>query len=401
MSRGRTLPVVATASELASLRDCPQKWQFAYVERLRPRVAPRPLAFGTAVHAGLAAGYAALRDALVAGAQLRSLLVVDASQRTLEASVRDAERTALDAGADPDVVREESRETLDLASWMLAHYWRTFEADLERLVPLSIEEPFELPLRHANGRSVRLATYRGVVDLVAYDAEVGDLVLVDHKTTSGEVSGIDRRVEIDPQMSGYLWALREQLRARRWPGLDVARLVEPGLAERIVEGRVPTGRIAYNVLRKKRARSPETTQKGLVSSASIDTLASVYEAALVAQEERGLARTQAQVERLDVLRAKGDAFLSRREFWRSDDELRRWLRETVVDVERARSLRANPQLVSRNAGSCTQAWSMPCVYRAVCLQPDAPELRAPFRVAEEAHEEVAAALEASDDSVGF
>ena len=391
---------VVTNSELQTFRDCPQKWHFAYVENLRPKVAPRALSFGSAIHGGLAAGLAlhAARLAQQAGTS---------AEECAEAGVAECKRLqnawfakVVEHGTHGDEELEqlatEAEQTVDTSTWMVRHYFQTFASDLQHLVPLGIERSFELVLLDRTGRRLSHLRMAGVHDLVAYDRSAQDLVIFDHKTTSGEVQSIDRRVELDPQMAGYLWALREAIRRKAFDAKLLAAL-DPVTYRRVLDGQVPTGRIVYNVLRKRRPRLPEVTQKGLVSAAAIDTLPEFYEAALGEQEARGHARTEKQAELLARLEAKGDSYLSRREFFRSDEEIARWRREVFLDASRIRHARRDPGLVTRNAGHCTMPWSMPCVYRQVCLDPSAPELRESFRVATQAHEEVAEA--AREDEV--
>lgn len=387
---------VITHSEVQTFRDCPQKWSFAYVERLRPLVTSAALSFGTAIHAGLAAGYAVLAAARLRGVDASRSEVVEAST-TATMGLREAwEASSPDASQE---AAEEAQRAAETALWMIRHYWSAMEADLRNLIPLGIEAPFDVELRNEMGKRIQHLRLAGVIDLVAYDVAAGDVVVFDHKTTSGEVSQIDRRVEMDPQLAGYLWALREHVRQGR-QGLLVVPPSLRGLGERIASGEVPTGRVAYNVLRKKLPRKPELTQKGLVSTAAIDTLPSVYSEALEEQAQRGLPITDAQRELLAKLEGKGDTFLSRREFFRSEAELDRWRREAYLDGSRIRLARLDGGLVTRNPGHCSQPWSMPCSYRSVCIDPSAPELRASFRVAGEAHEEVAQATK-SDETVPF
>lgn len=391
-----------TNSELSTLRECPQKWGFAYRERLRPRTQAAPMALGTAAHEGLAAGYREqLRalsqketpslDAMREASRLAALAQHSAWLSSLsELPLLDRERLEADAAHVPA-----------LLEWMLGHFWSRVATEIESVVPLAIEHAFKVAVRSSTGRAIRGLSYRGVIDLVYYDRQAGDIVVLDHKTTSGEVSSIDRRIELDPQMAGYLWSVRELLRRdgeRALPGLAVLDAEERA---RITSGAIPTGRIAYNVLRTKLPKTPEVTQKGLVSSAAIDTLPDVYEEALRAQELRGAPRTEAQVARLEALQPRRDAWHARREFYRSDADLERWRREVELDAKRHRRLTLHPDEITRNPGACSSAWSMPCAYRAVCLDPSSEDLRAAFRVATSTHEEVVQAAATTQNEWGF
>lgn len=385
--RPRSLAI--TTSELASYRTCQYRWRLAYQERLRPVHAARTLRFGTAIHRALEAGYRVLMGACLA---FESLLVLQ-GLHVVPASLEALRRVWGELGLDAIDEAEDSRRTLEAAEWAIQHYWQVHSADLERVIPLAIEQPFEIDMVMGAGRRSAVTRLAGVIDLVYYDRQVRDIVVADHKTTSGDVASIDRRVELDPQIAGYVYAVREALRCGRTdllPGLRALGAIEE---RRALDGAIRTGRVVYNVLRARAPREPEVTKAGMVSAAKIDTTAALYEAALVAQEARGIARTPVQAQLLERLEARGDTYLSRREFWRSDDEIARWRAEMVIEARRIRHLRRHPEEAVRNPGACTQASSPSCVYRSVCLEPGSPELRAEFRVADSAHEEVEAAIE--------
>lgn len=390
---------VLTHSELSTLRDCPQRWQFAYLDRLRPMAQSQALATGSAVHEGLEAGYRTQLEQLLAGEQPVLEVIIQRSyaaamtyytlwlERIVDLPIDQRER-----------LEEESRHVPELLSWALPHYWRRNERELETLIPLDIEMAFAVPIRDEHGRRINRVEYRGVIDLIAYDRLSQDIVVIDHKTTSGDITSLDKRIELDPQMAGYLWAVRQIIadgKASSFEGL--AALTDEEKA-RLSDGACPTGRVAYNVIRTKAPRAVELTQKGVVSSAAIDTTAELYEAALAVQEARGVARTEAQVSRLDQLRARGDGYYARREYWRSERDVDRWRREVVADAKRHKRLIKHPEEITRNASSCTSAGSYPCAYRALCLEPESQELRATFRQTSSKHEEVVAAAKTDSDT---
>ncbi len=412
MKQKRALTVV-TSSELQTFRDCPHKHGLSYVEGLRPKVAPRALSFGTATHAGLAAAIAEQhpQDAVVSG--------IAAAEEKLGKWLA----TLLDAGLSADRLDElaaEGEAAVKLSSWMVEHYVETFVEDWKYLVPLGIEQAFQLRAQNAKGIRVGHLAYAGVWDLVAYDRRFGDIVVMDHKTTSGNVSDIDRRVELDPQIAGYVWAVRRalwdadaqlgetalalpmddlldvDLRDTRWQartfidGTGKMRGLTSAEAQRILDRKVATGRVIYNVLRKKRPSEPHVNKDGSVSAAKIDTLAPVYERALVEQSARGKPITLEQGALLETLRLKGDSFISRREFHRSDEEIERWRRELFVDAQRVRMAEADPDQRTRNPGHCCQPWSMPCAYRRPCLD---PTMRDGFDVMTTRHVEIEEAKE--------
>ena len=373
---------IVTNSELQTFRDCPKKWSYAYAEALRPMATSKALSFGSAFHAGTEALYRAI------GTMPSDEVEGFASEAGRKAIGTRLAQWVAECEATPGVSVEtlyaDAAEAVATASWMFDHYVQTFRADIARLVPLGVELPFSVELRDRRGQRMPHMRHAGVLDLVAYDPEYGDIVLYDHKTTSTAISAIDRRVELDPQMGGYLNALVETL--RHDPGLLLsgarARPHHPRQAEAIDAlttklEQTTVGRVSYNIVRKKTPSVPKVNKDGTVSVAAIDTLPEFYEKALADQVERGKPIEEKQAELLRTIQGKGDSFIGRREFFRSGRDLESWRAETF---EQARLVRAAERDVARryrNAGHCSMPWSMPCSYRSICLD-DSPEIRSMF-----------------------
>lgn len=378
----RRVPLtIITNSEGQSFRDCRKKHDFAYVRGLRPIVAARPLAFGVAFHAGTEAmrrsyGLVPL-DELPDFATERGIKAIDAS---FDEWLEKAEEERSDIQA----LYEEAMDARETARWMLTHYVKTFRRDFEAIVPLGIELPFHVQLRNVAGALVPHLRYEGVIDFLGWDAEFEDIVIMDDKTTSGPVdTAIDRRVEMDPQMAGYLNALREMLRTN--PELLVAGIppMHPFAAKArasVLSRSVSSiGRVAYNVARKKRPREPSINKDGSLSAAACDTLPEVYRAAMDQAALRGKPPIEKHYELLRVLEAKGDTYLSRREFYRNAREVEEWRVATFAIASDIRACASDPRLVYRNPGHCSNAWSLPCTYRGPCLD-ESPEMLRGFEV---------------------
>jgi len=378
---------VVTNSELATFRDCPQLHHFVYREGLRPRLRARALALGSVLHDALADGYRAGYQYLDDDTAMRLQRQIVAAERAVDRGIARwfAEREIADDFSDGAALDAESLETVALVKFMARNFFEATRADLSELRLVAVEKPFRVPVRDRVGR-VRSLWSEGVMDLVAYDPLYDQLVLGEHKTLTGDPRQLEKRVEMDPQTSGYLYALRElhQNGELRFYGTD-----EP------VPASAKVGRTIYNGLRKAMPREPGVNKDGHVSSALIDTTAEIYEQALQRQvHERKLPVKEQQLERLEALRARAAGYFARTEYARTEAEVERWRWETYTDANRIREAERDPTRRTRNAGHCTHAWSMPCRYKAVCLDPDAPELRAEFRVVTDRHTEVVEALEA-------
>lgn len=392
------LPVLTTTqSELQKFRDCRRAWHFSYLEGLRPKYARSALTWGTAMHAGLQAAY-----------QLIGTLPADEVVDAARDSARAASRASFAAWVakveeheydlDVQAFYTETKDMVETAQWAVDHYLLRFGHDFERMVPIAVERPFDVPLRDARGHQLPHVRISGVWDLVWLDVAMGDVVIDDHKSTSSDTSGLDLRAELDPQMEAYLYALQTTLRNRAARlaafGPAIARQQHSRLAVdalRMLEGAaLVTGRVRYNVVRKARPSVPKVNQDGTVSVAAIDTTADVYREALDAQVGRGKPITDKQLDLLERLTWKGwGAYTSRREFHRGPMDVERWRAATVLQAGDMRAAMRDPALRYRNPGHCIHPWSMKCDYRPICID-DAPELRAQYEVRGR-HEEVAAA----------
>lgn len=403
---------LVTYSEVETFRTCPRKHHYRYRERLRPNYTSSRVRIGSAYHRGVEAGILAA-FARMAQEHLdehqAALVAIGAGVEAATAQVR-ADYEALDPDATDDA-RARAEADLEEANavlpWMVGHYFRVTVTDFARLVPLGVERVFEVPIDHRGHRGGPLS-HAGIFDLVYFDREFGDLVLHDHKTVDVAPWNVERRVELDPQMAGYVAALRALQRRGKLAPLHPMTAAPDAILK------APSGRVVYSVMRRARPEEPRVNQDGTVSVAACDTTAEAYERALAAQSEpewllkaraavegplsAGWARRETaearwaevrrkQQEQLDRLRGQGDRYFARCEYHRGDDEIEVWRREMYVEATRIRAADRDPAERTRSPGACTMPWSPPCEYRAICLH-DAPEIRAQYRVAEAAHEEI-------------
>jgi len=304
-----------------------------------------------------------------------------------------------------DDLQAELVDSNELVDSMLDIYWRSNRADQTNYIPILIEAPFEAPVLNKAGYPSHLY-HQGVFDLVFLDRVFGDLVLAEVKTTGSEPMSIERRFEFDPQIGGYLYALK-------WL-LSEGRIINPE-TRRPLDRATTVGRVVYNVSRKKAPSKPSINKNGAVSTAAIDTLPELYAQAMHEQvyeqpqldkenpTERQIEahmkkvstyeQTKAkQVEILTRLELRGTGpFFGRFEHYRSDDSLDLWAHEQLVTTRQMRSARRDSSLCVRNELACNMPGAPSCPYRAVCIE-DHPDVRgALYRIAEVPHEEVAEA----------
>lgn len=384
LGRKRTVKLtVVTDSELQTFRSCAQLHDFKYRQRLRPLLDAKALAIGSIFHHGM-------RDGIRAGwapetvnlpGDQRVSAQISAAVSSIDDLVGGWAGKMLEHGKELDYenLATEVEETATMVKWMLTHYFKASRADLTNLVLVGAEESFSVVMRDRRGHEVAHLRYTGVRDAVYYDPGYNQLVLDEHKTTGGDPRSIEKRVEMDTQAAGYLHSLREEM-----------KLAVPKVAGgRVIPRDAGIGRVRYNALRKAFPTPPKVNKDGSVSVAMTTTTAEMYKAALDEQVQvRHIAVSTKQSEYLERLENEGDRFFARIEWHRSDLDIERWRRDTFMDAKRIREADRDPDARTRNVGHCNMPWSLPCSYRAVCMDPDAPELRNNFRVARDIHTEV-------------
>lgn len=438
---GRVSLQVLSHSRVSSLRDCPAKFSYRYLEGLRQRVEDPTRIRGRLMHEGLAAGFGTWRDLRMAGAG------ADDVAAALEEIRRDAARAqeqkydeylraleeARKAGADVEACDESVRAltgALEADRWVVGHFFgRIVPRDFATKRPILIEHPFDVPILDS-GKGRRHLRWIGVVDLVMLDERAQLLEVHDHKSIGTNAGSEEhrRRIEGDPQLASYVYALRQMRdsgelddvlsrvagRSVTKPGADLFAdpTVEP---DRAWVRSLPVGVIVVNLLRRKMPAKPKMLADGTISVDSrIDTLPEVYESAIDAAPEPDALRkaledleaarqvytdesepcTAAERDRrakryekarevlakkraswretqakqralLEAIRSRGDTFAGQLDDFIGADELERWRVEQWVEAARIRRLERHPGERTRNLGFCT-APGRGCGFRSLC-----------------------------------
>lgn len=406
---------VLTNSEGSTFRGCPMRHHLAYRLRLRPVSTHVALRAGTAYHAGAEASTRALfetfattgdRQEAIGAARITGQMAADLSLTKQVAAVP--------RGDARDRAHEEALELRPVLEWMIRHLVEVTHTDLDRFVLVAIEDSFDFPIPRADGRggSVHLLGKR---DLTVFDKGSGDLVVVEHKQAK-VLHGFERRLELDPQTTGYLEALRYAARRGK------VRAFSDGLLEGAQIRNAPIGRVLYRVMRRAKPSEPKINQDGTVSVAACDTTAELLSEALAVQQrpewltgpaalieqhirdgklpspallERGRKadeKWEALVDRqqqiLATLEARGDTFYVEHERMITERMIERWRSDQLATARLIRQADRDPALRVRNTDACTLAHSPRCAYRSPCLDPESESARVGFRVAETPHEEL-------------
>ena len=186
----RREPEVVTSSRLVAYRLCKRLHWYKYIRLRRPRRVAKPLAFGTVVHAALAAWW--LAYARGAGED-------EALADALEALVAAFRELA------------EDLEEMDLVKadvMVRGYHLRWWEPPgSRRWVVAGVERSLRAPLVNPATKRASVSYVRGgKLDGLLRDVRTGELWILEHKTTSGDLSPESvywRKLRMDGQVSTY------------------------------------------------------------------------------------------------------------------------------------------------------------------------------------------------------
>ena len=174
---------ILTNSQLRSYRRCPRLHHYSYNLGVRAKASPEALSFGTLIHAALEAWWKA------------------DSEHKLNAAL-----TPLEAEPDPF--------TRARARVMIYGYHERWIDSVEAFEVLAVEREFEVPLVNPEtGAESRTFVLAGKVDAVVREQSSGRVYIVEHKTSSEDISPGSTywaRLRIDSQVSIYIGAAASQ-----------------------------------------------------------------------------------------------------------------------------------------------------------------------------------------------
>jgi hypothetical protein len=182
MTKGRQNgSILVRTSERQSFLTCRQKWQWAYVEHLKPPQTDTKLVFGDLVHQALAAYYKAGRKR---GPHPTSTF------ESLCEKLSEEQDTSI---WEDDQVVDMRELGIDMLNRYVEHW---IELDKEYEV-ISSEQTFQVPIGRIDGRKVY---YVGTIDGVWRHRPTGKIRFAEHKTTTA-ISGA--ALPMDEQVGAY------------------------------------------------------------------------------------------------------------------------------------------------------------------------------------------------------
>jgi hypothetical protein len=330
-----SLPVITT-SEVRSFLRCRREHHFRYGLRVRPLVAAPALRFGTLVHLGLEAMWRAWGDGIGGEDALAAAL------------------TAVQSEADAfDRVRAEE---------LLIAYFVRWKHEAYEV--LGVEVPFRASIVNpTSGARSRTFELGGKIDAIVRELGTGRVLIVEHKTTSEDVTlgGVYwRRLRLDHQVSNYLAGARAM-------GFDAVGCV-------------------YDVLCKSSLKpykaTPEADRRYVIDKQTKERRLDAR------QRERDETPEEFRARIRDAISREPDGYFARGEVVRSEDDER----DAAYDVWNvAREMRdaERAQRFPRNPHACLSPFGLACDFYDVCTHTASLDDPTRFRVAETTHEELA------------
>jgi len=178
------------ASSVDIIMTCPRKAQYALAMNLRSEDESEALTFGKAIHAALEEFYKQIPG-----------------QRNI-----DAIHAAFDAAAVNLLVPAGEKRSRDNGHKIISRYCEVYANDpwmvyRDKDGPF-VERSFDLPYDLAHEFPPFLIRVHGQMDAILQNTDTGEVVIVDHKTTS-TVSDLLNRVKPNLQFSLYAWAANQ------------------------------------------------------------------------------------------------------------------------------------------------------------------------------------------------
>jgi len=184
------VPEEISISEIKCHNTCPMKRAYQYVMLRKPIENAAALNIGTAFHAGMNAWWS-----------------VELRDNNGEPKNKDELLESALYSASKKLKSTEGMNEYDLASIraMLLLYHSRWKDQL--LVPLAVEQRYKRTIANPySGRKLRNYVQVGSIDVVAFDPEENETVLVEHKSTSFDISPGEpywKRLLLNSQVSNY------------------------------------------------------------------------------------------------------------------------------------------------------------------------------------------------------
>lgn len=207
-------------SERKSFRSCRRRWSWIFRGNYYPRITAKPLEFGVAYHYALEVAYDPTRWSYPP--DVRRDLSIKAFKMKCEEQWKHFLETPEGQMAMYEEVRQDYEDRIQLGIGMLRYHFEKIAPDLDKqFEPLAVEVGFQVPITNPDtGEPLycrRLdcsqhpgaeapVTFNGRIDLLLADS-YGDIWVNDWKTSARLSTDRDEFLDLDDQISGYVWAM--------------------------------------------------------------------------------------------------------------------------------------------------------------------------------------------------
>lgn len=306
-------------TDMRQFQDCRLKWWFSspLKRNMRPNLPSVPILIGSLFHEAIEAWHSTF---------LQRISEDEALADGLDAVVARAEKYFDHPGfvySAKTTATEHYADAVDLATAMFEHYamWAPGRWEI-----LEVERPFRVNIPMPKTGNHSRGVLKGTMDAIVRYRD--DIWVLEVKTAGSSSKGRAKELELDLQMSAYLWASRKL-------GYDtkgVLRLT------------------AFKILPKK----PEMTQKGALSKRKITTTYEMYMEAIVEND----LDVNDYTEKLDELASQENPCFALRPFEKAPAELR-VIERRLYNTYRQMS---NPIIYPNEGMFCRNCWFLePCL----------------------------------------
>lgn len=308
---------VLTYSSTSAFKECRRKYQYSYVDEIKPIAEPRPLRFGSAFHLALEMYY-----------------LGETPGDILQAVDKYFDDGPADLSDDDLTKQAEDRE---MVKAIFTRYAERYGA--ENFVPIMVEQSGEVPiLNPKTGRPSNNWSLKFKVDGIIRDA-AGLHWIIEHKTTSAITSQYIKALTMDTQCVAYIDAVRRAF------GINVVGVL-------------------YNVVLKDAPKPPNVNKNGSLSMAkNQNTTAELFRAAIA---ENGFNESD-YAEHLAWLESNQKQFFYREWLTFPDELIREWQQEIWQIARDVRSCEKEKHWY-KNTSQCVKYGS--CRFFDICAAID-------------------------------
>lgn len=190
---------IISYSQIRSFLKCPQKWNFAFINELAPRIENPALTKGTLIHNGLEAAWLGAFKSGEKDRKKQWVAAIKAMKKAIENTLYDYLDDTTLMEEEEALVIETAQISLDVCRKAFAELFKKYEPLVIEGIPL-VEYEFKIPVK-------RGMYFVGKIDLVAKERGTNKIWLMDYKTTKAFQPSENQQYNLQKKL--YKYALNE------------------------------------------------------------------------------------------------------------------------------------------------------------------------------------------------